>query len=55
MKAFAGSESCAGCHKDIYNSHIHTAHYLTTRPALQQYIKGSFETGKNEFDMIPAG
>jgi len=50
LTAFAGSESCAGCHKDIYDHHIHTAHYLTTRPALQQYIKGNFETGKNEFD-----
>jgi Cytochrome c554 and c-prime len=44
---FAGSESCAGCHKNIYDSHIHTAHYLTTRPALKEYIKGSFEPGKN--------
>ncbi len=49
MSAFSGSESCAGCHKDIYSHHIHTAHYLTTRPALQQYIKGNFEAGKNEF------
>src|SRR5450755_3358311 len=46
---FAGSETCAGCHKNIYNSHIHTAHYLTTRPALEKYIKGSFEPGKNQF------
>ena len=49
LRQFAGSESCAGCHKNIYESHIHTAHYLTTRPALQEYIKGSFEAGKNIF------
>jgi hypothetical protein len=44
---FGGSESCAGCHKKIYNSQIHTPHYLTTRPALKEYIKGNFEDGKN--------
>jgi len=46
---FAGSAACAGCHKNIFESHLHTAHYLTTRPALQQYIKGSFESGQNSF------
>jgi len=46
---FAGSQSCAGCHKHIYESHLHTAHYLTTRPALQQYIKGSLQAGQNAF------
>lgn len=50
IRDYAGSESCAGCHKNIYESHVHTAHYLTTRPALAKYIKGSFEPGKNEFD-----
>ncbi len=49
MGQFAGSESCAGCHKNIYEDHIHTAHYLTTRPALEKYIKGSFAAGKNSF------
>lgn len=46
---FAGSASCAGCHKKIYQSHIQTAHYLTSRPASQESIKGNFETGKNTF------
>jgi hypothetical protein len=49
MAQFAGSESCAGCHRQIYESHIHTAHYLTTRPAQAEFIKGSFEPGKNKF------
>ncbi|HCL83060.1 MAG TPA: hypothetical protein DIC22_03750 [Chitinophagaceae bacterium] len=49
LAQFAGSASCAGCHKNIYDSHIHTAHYLTTRPALEKYIKGSFEKGKNRY------
>ena len=48
-KEFAGSATCANCHKNIYDSHILTSHYLTTRPALEKYIKGSFEKGKNRF------
>ena len=44
---FAGSATCANCHKNIYDTHIHTAHYLTSQPALEKYIKGSFVTGKN--------
>jgi hypothetical protein len=46
---FAGSSVCANCHKDIYDSHIHTAHYLTTRPASAGSIKGNFEPGNNRF------
>src|SRR5450631_730151 len=46
---FAGSESCAHCHKKIFDSHIHTAHYLSTRPASEKYIKGSFHAGRNSF------
>jgi len=45
-KKFAGSASCASCHNDIYKSHIQTAHYHDSRPANQEFIKGSFaETG----------
>lgn len=51
---FAGSAKCESCHKDIYASHIHTAHYLTTRPASEEYIKGSFEPGKNRYAYDPA-
>lgn len=46
---FAGSESCAGCHKTIYESHIKTAHYLDSRPASKEFIKGQFTAGKNHF------
>jgi len=46
---FAGSAVCAGCHKDIYESHIKTAHYLDSRPAAKKFIKGSFSPGKNKF------
>jgi hypothetical protein len=44
---FAGSASCAGCHKDIYTKHLNTAHYLTSRIATEQSILGSFEPGQN--------
>jgi small nuclear ribonucleoprotein (snRNP)-like protein len=44
---FAGSATCTNCHKNIYDKHIHTAHYLTSQPALEKYIKGSFEPGNN--------
>lgn len=49
-KQFAGSITCANCHKEIYDSYLHTAHYLTSQPALEKYIKGSFEPGNNSFD-----
>jgi len=46
---FAGSASCANCHKDIYDKHVHTAHYLTSRPASTNSIMGSFKEGHNTF------
>jgi nitrate/TMAO reductase-like tetraheme cytochrome c subunit len=46
---FAGSASCANCHQRIYDLHLHTAHFLTTRPASEDVIKGSFRPGKNSF------
>ncbi|HMH24480.1 MAG TPA: multiheme c-type cytochrome [Puia sp.] len=46
---FAGSASCAGCHKKIAEAHLHTAHYLTSREAFGKYIKGSLDTGANSF------
>jgi hypothetical protein len=46
---YAGSEACANCHKNIYESHIRTAHFLTSQPASAKTIKGKFEIGKNQF------
>lgn len=46
---FAGSQSCAGCHKDIYKTHLNTAHFLTSAEATDSTILGSFEPGKNEY------
>jgi nitrate/TMAO reductase-like tetraheme cytochrome c subunit len=47
--AFAGSASCMNCHKSIYDTHINTAHFLTSAVADEKNIKGSFDTGKNKF------
>ena len=46
---FAGSASCISCHRNVYDSFIHTAHYLSSRVADSNSIKGSFEQGKNAF------
>jgi hypothetical protein len=46
---FAGGQACASCHKEIYDTHIHTAHYHTSEPANEKNIKGSFADGKNTF------
>ena len=50
---YAGDEKCAGCHKEIYESHLQTAHHLTAQPAEEKYIKGSFEKTKNSFRYSP--
>lgn len=46
---FAGSASCASCHRDVYEKHLHTEHFLSTAKASAQSIAGSFEEGKNHF------
>jgi hypothetical protein len=49
FSAFAGSVSCASCHRDVYDSHIHTAHYRSFQRASANSIKGSFEPGSNKY------
>ncbi len=46
---YSGSAACANCHKNIYEAHIKTAHFLTSVPPTEKFIKGSFEAGKNVF------
>ena len=53
FQQFAGSATCANCHKKIYESHVHTSHFLTSRPADEKYIKGSFVKGKNIYPYYP--
>jgi hypothetical protein len=49
FEKFAGSAKCMDCHKSIYDSHIQTAHFLTSAIITEKNIKGSFDTGKNTF------
>lgn len=46
---FAGSVSCASCHRDIYEKHLHTEHFLSTAKTSAKNIRGSFEEGKNRY------
>src|SRR5882757_9780259 len=46
---FIGSAACQSCHPAIYADHLHTAHYLDSRPAAAAFIKGSFKGDKSRF------
>lgn len=50
---FAGSATCATCHKQIYDSFLNTGHFLTSQTASEKNIKGSFEKGSNVFNYRP--
>ncbi len=50
---FAGSEKCMSCHKEYGEKFIHTAHYLTAKPTVEEYFKGSFVSGQNNFSYNP--
>ncbi len=41
--------TCRNCHQEIYDSYAQTAHFLDSRPASIESIKGSFENGNNSF------
>lgn len=44
---YAGSIKCESCHKEIYDTYLRTPHHLTSSPALQTTIKGSFAKDSN--------
>jgi hypothetical protein len=46
---FAGSETCVTCHQAVTDSHRQTPHFLTSRPGSIEFVKGSFDSGKNVF------
>lgn len=52
--AYVPAETCASCHKDIYEKHLKTAHHLTGQPANEETIMGSFENGKNTYEYTPS-
>lgn len=45
---FLGAEACRPCHRDKYESFVHTAHYRTSRVASVDEISGPFEEGSNQ-------
>jgi len=53
FKRFAGSESCATCHRDIYAKHLLTEHHLSSSSVTEKNILGSFELGSNVFAFDP--
>jgi mono/diheme cytochrome c family protein len=53
INQFAGSSKCAGCHQDIYKTHVQTAHFLSSTPAEEKYIKGSFAKDSNRYSYNP--
>jgi hypothetical protein len=50
---YAGSEACVNCHKPVYDSFLHTAHYRTSREASSLTVKGSFDPPGNSFTFRP--
>lgn len=44
---YLGTQACADCHRDKYNSFIQTSHFLTSRTPTREAIRGSFDPGKN--------
>ncbi len=48
---FVGSTTCMECHKDIYSTHLKTAHYNTSAIADSNSVKGSFKEGSNTLDL----
>ena len=51
---YAGSETCAKCHQNIYDSFIRTGHSTTSLITGADNIMGSFEKGNNAFHYNPA-
>lgn len=51
---YVSVQACAACHKEIYESHLHTAHYRTALPATEKDIQGSFKKGNNTYSYTPS-
>ena len=49
--AYSGSAACIKCHSNLYNSYLHTAHYLASVPANGNTVHGSFVKNFNVFDV----
>jgi hypothetical protein len=53
FKEYAGSAACAACHQDIYQQHVKTAHWLTSRRSDSNNILGSHLPPGNRFYYNP--
>jgi len=51
---YSGSAACSKCHSKIYDSYLHTAHYVATVPATVNTVHGSFEKNLNVFVLSPS-
>ena len=51
---YIGSAKCINCHKNIFDTYTSTSHYLSSRPASKDAIKGSFSPDSNAFYYRPA-
>ncbi|EMI20896.1 c-type cytochrome precursor [Rhodopirellula maiorica SM1] len=45
---FVGPQSCRECHREKFESFIHTAHFQTSRLASPETVHGAFTEGRNE-------
>jgi hypothetical protein len=48
---FVGSQTCIECHKEIYETHLATAHFNTSATAAIDHIKGNFAEGHNKLNL----
>lgn len=46
---YTGAKACAKCHQKIYNSYLHTAHFMASNPVENETAPGSFSSGNNIF------
>lgn len=46
---YAGDATCTSCHKNVYDSYLHSAHKNTSRLASQTSILGNFSPGHNTY------
>ncbi len=53
VTAYAGSAACKDCHRQAYEAHLQHFHHLTSAPAADSSILGSFHDSANRFYYHP--
>jgi hypothetical protein len=46
---YAGAQTCIKCHKNVYDTYLHTAHAQSTHVATAQNVQGNFAADHNSF------